>query len=417
MSSLRNRLAVLLVGAIVAVVALAALVTVQMLDRPDRRSFIEDTARRIAIAVDALRASPGHAADYGIELAGAPPPAEDWEPGGIKKIRAALGRLGRSIDLRVVRRGPDRQLAVEYDAGRWALLPDFRPPPPSRFPLVAYLGLVTFGAIGISLVVATRMTRPLRLLDEAVRSLGPDGLPQHVPEEGPLELRTTAAAINRLSHGLKTAIESRMRLVAAAGHDLRTPMTRMRLRAEFLPDEEREVWLRDLEELDHIADSAIRLVREEVDPSVPMEVELAGLLAEIRAELGELGRPVELQAPVPVRVAAMPMALKRALRNLVDNAATHGGGACVRLSCDGGKALVVIEDDGPGIPDDLLGRAFEPFFRVDPARMKRYPGAGLGLAIAREIVERAGGGVTLRNREAGGLLQEVRLPLASSDAN
>ena len=207
------------------------------------------------------------------------------------------------------------------------------------------------------------------------------------------------------------AIAGRMRLVAAAGHDLRTPLTRMLLRAEFLPEEERQAWRSDLEELGQIADSAIRLVREEAGGDGEVEpLEVAELVAEVAAELEQSGLPVTVDALAAGQVRAGKMAIKRSLRNLMVNAAIHGGGGRVSLVAEGNGVSIVIEDDGPGIPENLIDQAFEPFFRVDPARNKSVPGAGLGLAIAREIIERFGGTVRLENRRPHGLRQVVWLP-------
>jgi len=244
-----------------------------------------------------------------------------------------------------------------------------------------------------------------------VDRIGPDGILEHIPETGTGEVRTAARALNRLSAQLKQAMESRMRLVAAAGHDLRTPMTRMRLRAEFIEDDaERAKWLSDLEELDMIADSAIRLVREEVGVDGAEPIRLDRLLRQIASELRALDQKVELGELPPLTVHAGPIALKRALRNLIANAATHGGGARVALERQGDSIAIRIEDDGPGVPPELLARIFEPFFRVDQARRKSFPGAGLGLAIAREIVERYGGKIAIRNRKPHGLEQICSFP-------
>jgi signal transduction histidine kinase len=205
-----------------------------------------------------------------------------------------------------------------------------------------------------------------------------------------------------------------MRMIAAAGHDMRTPMTRMRLRAEFVSDgDDRQSWLKDLEELDHIADSAIRLVREEVSPAAQEEVSLDVILRSVAEEIRETEMPVEQGAIARALVKGAPFALKRAIRNLVVNAATHGQGAAVVLSSNGEEAVLTIADSGPGIPQNLLDRVFEPFFRVDQARRQLVPGAGLGLAISREIIENHGGSITIVNRREGGLLQTVRLPLCT----
>ena len=429
MTSLRSRLALLLVVAIVGVVALAALISVLVLERPDRDSFRQAFAEEVRIISTVLADDPAAAERLAITV-GAEPVGnvdddEDLRVRRSKGIGNALKDNGLDIPVRIVAdlEGRTRQLAFEFLPSRWAYLPypGFRP---RNWPVfVFYMAAVVIGAAGVSVFAATKMTRPLKILDLAVSSVGRDGLPAHVPEDGPAEMRATAAALNRLTARVREAVESRMRLVAAAGHDLRTPMTRMRLRAEFLADEDREVWLKDLAELDRIADSAIRLVREEVDEASVEDVPLDPMLREITGELVEIGRDVVLHSPavatgsgrrgpLPPITRARPLALKRALRNLVDNAAVHGGGARIKLTSDADAAVVTIADDGPGIPEDLIGRAFEPFFRVDPGRRQFKPGAGLGMAIAKEIVDQAGGSIVVANRKGGGLDQTIRLPLA-----
>jgi signal transduction histidine kinase len=416
-SSLQARLAILLVLAIVAVVAVAAAVSVQVLERPDRESFRQTFAEEVRIVASVLSADPDAAETHGIVTGGEPMRQTGFMVREALGIQSYLTEIGLDIPVRIVGdpQARTRQLAFEFAPGQWAYLP-YPGFPPRNWPVfVFYMALVVVGAAAVSLFAATKVTRPLRLLDQAVSTVGADGLPAHVPEDGPAEVRATAAALNRLTSRVRDAVESRMRLVAAAGHDLRTPMTRMRLRAEFLPDEEREVWLKDLSELDRIADSAIRLVREEVDPSPVESIPLGPLVCEIAAELREIGRQVaDVDAgPEPLSAAARPFALKRALRNLIDNAALHGGGARVSLRRGEHEAVITITDEGPGIPEALIGQAFEPFFRVDPGRRQFKPGAGLGLAIAKEIIDGAGGTVRIANRPGGGLEQTVRLPLAA----
>ena len=163
-------------------------------------------------------------------------------------------------------------------------------------------------------------------------------------------------------------------------------------------------------------------MREEVEAGAGAPVRLDLMAAEVVSEVVEMGRPAVLLNAEPVTVLGRPLSLKRAVRNLVVNAATHGGGArvTVRLNsveADGPlRAVLAIEDDGPGIPEALMGQVFEPFFRVDPARQTKIPGAGLGLAIANEILARHGGRLTLVNRPGGGLLQRADLPAAPVEA-
>jgi signal transduction histidine kinase len=192
----------------------------------------------------------------------------------------------------------------------------------------------------------------------------------------------------------------------------------MRLRAEFVADEEeRARWLADLDELERIADSAILLVREESGKAPPELIQLDDLVSSIGAELRDQKLDVTETTAGPVKVRASRLTLNRALRNLIINAATHGVRAHVKVGGSNGTARIVIEDEGPGIPHDLIDQVFEPFFRADPARRQDIRGAGLGLTIAREIIQRAGGTVVISNRAEGGLRQIVELPKAEAAAN
>jgi signal transduction histidine kinase len=279
------------------------------------------------------------------------------------------------------------------------------------FALAGWFLLVAFGTVCVALWFAHRITRHLVVLERVAATIDADGVIPRLPESGPAELRATVRALNTMTAKLKNAAESRMRLVAAAGHDLRTPMTRMRLRAEFLDEEDRAMWLSDLEELDHIADSAIQLVREETQRETSQPVRVDEIISEICSDLASMKAPVTIMRIEAVTISSAPLALTRAVRNLVINAATHGGGAFVTVSLENNfTASITIDDEGPGIPDQSLSRVFEPFFRVDPARRKFGAGAGLGLAIAKEIVERHGGKLTLQNRSPRGLRQKIMFP-------
>lgn len=416
MGSLRNRLTLFLVAAIVGVVVVAAGVTFQILRQSEPDDFDGVFAQAIALALLSANGSGEGARAAGIET-GPAPRAADILPDATAELQTRLRADGLSEAARVVTQDGARfHMAVPLADGSWMYLRYPGLPPSPLGVLVPYLSLVALGALAVALVVTRRITGPLRILEKAAVSVRPDGTLPPIEPRGPPEIRATAHALNRLSERVRTATESRMRLVAAAGHDLRTPMTRMRLRAEFLPEDERQSWLKDLSELDEIADSAIRLVREEVGGEASEPVALRSLVSEIAQELEAIGRPVRLHPNEggEVTLNGQRLALKRALRNLAENAATHGGGAVLRLETQGRLARLVVEDDGPGIPDAMLARVFEPFFRVDAGRRKTHGGAGLGLAIAREIVERHGGAIRIENRAEGGLRQVVDLPLAAT---
>ncbi|WP_020186355.1 ATP-binding protein [Methylopila sp. 73B] len=429
MSGLGIRIAALLTIAIVVVIALVTLLAVQLLGPPGGpmggggyRAF-----DRLALASALLfDASPGDAdrlaAVHGLQIAAAPPEGRELRQES-DAASTLLARRGVETPVVIVETAEGPPLStVRLRDGRWLTFAESpRGGPPRRDWIVFafWLLLIATGTAGVVTFAVLRVTQPLRMLERAAAAVGPDGELAPLPERGPPEVRAAAQAINRLSSGLRNAMESRMRLVAAAGHDLRTPMTRMRLRAEFIPEgEDRDRWLADLAELDRIADSAIRLVREEVDPDARHPVRIDAMVDDIVAELAEIGLDVRMTRASPAFSDVRPHAMKRALRNLVVNAATHGQAAAVAVTVTAQSVIVAIEDSGPGIPDALLERVFEPFFRVDPARKAPMPGAGLGMAIAREIIRRNSGELAVTNRPAGGLVQVVTLPLwrASEEA-
>jgi signal transduction histidine kinase len=318
-------------------------------------------------------------------------------------LQSELRDAGSDLEIVVMQPAgnPHAVASIKFKSG-WLAIPvrDRHPTGAILMVLSGWFLLVAAGTFGVALWFAYRITRHLTALERVAATIDADGVIPQLPESGPAELKATARALNTMTAKLKKAAESRMRLVAAAGHDLRTPMTRMRLRVEFLDEEDRAMWLKDLEELDQIADSAIQLVREET------QRETSQLL-----RVDEIIRtPVTIQKTEAVTISSAPLALTRAVRNLVINAATHGGGAFVSVGLQNSDALITIDDEGPGIPQQSMSRVFEPFFRVDPARRKSGPGAGLGLAIAKEIVERHGGKLTLQNRSPKGLRQKIIFP-------
>jgi signal transduction histidine kinase len=410
-NTLRAKIALLLVVVIVSVVGLLTVVLFYLLGPPKRVHSLDPVAQQVETLVRVV--------DEGTNvLSLVPQPARGFVHEGLtQRLREALSARGTELAVTVSRAGRAGPLIVSIPIeGRgWLLLP-ISDLPPQGVPwkvLFRWLALITFGATAIAVFIANRMVRPLVLLESAVASVGPDGTLPELPERGPAEVRATAKALNSLSSRLKRAMESRMRLVAAAGHDMRTPITRMRLRAEFVEDdEERTRWLNDLEELERIADSAILLVREESGLASPELIRLDELVGSIGAELRDQNLDVSNTTVEPVTVRASRLKLNRALRNLMINAATHGVRARVEVGGADGTARIVIEDDGPGISPDLLDQVFEPFFRADPARRQDIPGAGLGLTIAREIIQRAGGTINISNRADGGLRQIVELPKA-----
>ncbi|MBA4791070.1 MAG: two-component sensor histidine kinase [Rhizobiales bacterium] len=409
MSTLRAKIALLLVASILSVVVLITL-TMMYAFRTPTDAAVELFARQL-ILMERLAArgpAPGLTSPHPYE--GAP------DADQTRALRLAATRLGTPLDVSVaynaqnplirtasLRVGPETWLLVDFD-------------PPSDPELGGWFALITLSVGAIAVFAAHRMSKPLALLESAVESVSPDGILPELAERGPAEVRATAAAINSLSARLKRAVESRMRLVAAAGHDLRTPLTRMRLRAEFVADEEdRVLWLKDIDELQRIAHSAIQLVQDETTRAPLETIRVDELVRRVVEELRDQDLDISLAGTSETYARANRLSLSRALRNLFINAATHGVRGTVRVS-GGGETRITIADEGPGIDADLLDQVFEPFFRADRARSQNIPGAGLGLTISREIVRGAGGDITIANGPAGGLVQVIALPAMEGPA-
>ncbi|NRP89634.1 Osmolarity sensor protein EnvZ [Ensifer adhaerens] len=410
MKSLGARLALLLLTAIVLVVISSSFVASLVMRGPRPDMMIEPEARQLAVLAAFAEKDRAMAAAAGLIIA--PKPADGPRDEELSRFLVeALLRISSMREAIISRQSTGEMIAsLKLSDGSWLVtpMPQHGPPPGGWKILVGWLGLIIIGSVLVSIFAASKIMKPLRLLERAVAEVNPDGTLPHIPETGPGEIRVTAQALNGLSARVKASTESRMRLVAAAGHDLRTPMTRMRLRAEFIQDdEERRKWLADLEELDRIADSAIGLVREEISKDSLERVRLDTAVEEIVEELQAIHMNVKSGELEPALISAGPLAVTRALRNLLINAATHGQSATVTVTHLGNKAVVRIIDTGPGIPEERLNQVFEPFFRIDIARQRSFPGAGLGMAIAHEIVTRFDGEITVRNRQPTGLEQVV----------
>lgn len=286
--------------------------------------------------------------------------------------------------------------------------------------LTAFL-LMTAAAALLTLWAVTRMTAPVRTLARAAEALGRDVNAPPLPEDGPLEVATAAAAFNTMADRIRRFVRDRTELLTAIGHDLRTPITRLKLRAEFMEDDEqRRKMLLDLDELEAMVSATLAFGRDATLAEPVAALDLAELLRTILDEAGD-ARPeaadkLRYEGPPHLTIQARPLALKRALANLVSNAVNYGDGALVRLTPPAvgtpqGVLTIAVEDDGPGIPPQELDRAFEPFHRGEPSRNRETGGVGLGLPIARNILRAHGGDVTLANCPSGGLRAVVTLPI------
>lgn len=292
-----------------------------------------------------------------------------------------------------------------------------------RVPAVAWawpaLVSMLLAVAAILLVVALtvrRITRPLTALSAAAERLGRGEEVTALEETGPAELRRTTAAFNAMQERLTRFVRDRTAMLAAIGHDLRTPITALRLRAELVEDEEtRERLLAIIAEMQEMTEATLAFARQEAQREETRPVDLSALVGSLCDDLAEMGRDVAFTGPDRLPYSCRPVALRRALRNLVDNAVTYGMRARVALAATGDGVTVTVDDDGPGIPEADLERVFGPFVRLEASRSRETGGVGLGMAIARSIVRAHGGDITLANRPEGGLRATITLPADGSD--
>lgn len=268
------------------------------------------------------------------------------------------------------------------------------------------LSLSLVAVLGVSWLFLNRLTRPLTGLAEATRAAGRGDRSVRVPETGPTELRDTAAAFNDMQDQIARFDAERLRTIAALGHDLRTPITSLRIRAELLDEDEAGPMIRTLDEMTVMADGLIAYAKGSGDSEEVRQVDLGELLTRLATDRG-----AEIVALDALEVPGRPVALGRAFGNLVDNAMRYAGAARIGLDRRDGFAEITIDDDGPGIAPDRLEAMFEPFVRGEDSRSLDTGGAGLGLSIARNIVVAHGGTIAMKNRQTGGLRVTVSLPL------
>ncbi len=278
---------------------------------------------------------------------------------------------------------------------------------------------ITLLALSISVTLlgiwaARGLTGPLLRLARAAENFTPNGELAPLPERGPYEIRIAARALNQMRERIKSLVDDRTRMLAAVSHDLRTPITRLRLRCEFIED--RTARMQMLDELAHMnsmLESVLHFLRDGQKRQQATMIDLATSLQTICDQFADSGHDVRYDGPDHAVIRADAEELQRAITNLIDNAVRHGGKADVRISLTKPTVTVAIEDDGPGIPDRRKDDMFEPFVRGDAARgMNNNDGFGLGLSIARSVIEAHAGTLTLLDRQPHGLIAKVTLPRA-----
>jgi signal transduction histidine kinase len=261
---------------------------------------------------------------------------------------------------------------------------------------------------------ARRIARPLEILAADAGRAGAGRMPDFaVPDPAPREVRTIARALGEMHARLRGFVDDRTRMVAAMSHDLRTPLTRLRLRAEQIPDaEERAKAAADIDEMERMIAETLDFARADALEAATERFDLAALVQSQVDDLSDLGADIVYAGPAALAIEGRPRALRRAIGNLIDNALGYGGRARVHLRSEAGAALLAIEDDGPGIPAAQFEAVFAPFHRLDASRSRRTGGVGLGLAVARDVARAHGGDIVLANLPGRGLRATLTLPRA-----
>lgn len=306
-------------------------------------------------------------------------------------------------------------LSIRLASGDWLNVRTmFHRPGPQLSPQ-ALLPLLLM-AVAVALVAwwtARRVVGPMRALAVGADRLGRGLDADPLPLTGPSEVRETTQAFNRMKDRLTRFVNERTHMLAALSHDLRSPLTAMRLRIEMLDETEDSIRLKALvEEMQAMVEATLEFARDVAKAEPTASVDLAALLGDLVGDVG--GERATLAPSPPVPVMVRPQALNRALRNLIDNAVRYGGVAKVTLTQEPGMAVIKVADQGPGLPEDHLESVFEPFVRLEWSRNRDTGGVGLGLAIARTIIQAHGGTITLRNLPEGGLEAVVGLPAVAA---
>ena len=304
-------------------------------------------------------------------------------------------------------------LSVEISDGSWVVFTA-----PVRFWGIdgtaraeVVLALLALTVLGISTAAACQLSRPIRQFTEAVRRFGNDPRAAPLLVRGPSELRDTVIAFNAMQAKIQAFISDRTTMLAAISHDLRTPLTKIRLRGEFLEDDDQRARLfRDVDEMQAMVDSALAFFRDDLQDEETTAFDFPELLRTIADDYADQGHEVAYGGANQLTHCGRPFALKRAFTNLVDNAVKYGQAPALELRRRGEFIEVAVRDSGPGIPAAAFETVFAPFHRLERSRNRATGGVGLGLTSARSVIHGHGGSITLHNRKAGGLEVRVTLP-------
>jgi signal transduction histidine kinase len=302
---------------------------------------------------------------------------------------------------------------VKRADGRWAaMVPQqegFLSPWQAR--ILIWFGISVLALTPVAYLFSRRLAKPIAHFAEAADQLGRDPGGPPLELKGPKEIGVAVAAFNNMQDRLSRYVQDRTAMIAAIAHDLRTPLTRLRFRVESTPEPLQSKMASDIDQMDAMISATLAFVRDATSAAERRPLELSSLVESAVDETAETGADIEVESSTPVVIEGDPIALRRLVNNLIDNAIKFGGRARARVYADDGSAVIEVEDDGPGLPEAERERVFEPFYRGEPSRSRETGGAGLGLAVVRSIARAHGGDAVLENRPEGGLRARARLPL------
>lgn len=282
---------------------------------------------------------------------------------------------------------------------------------------IALLFLLVIGIVALSIWAIQRLTSPFRIFADAANRLARDVNAAPIPVSGPGEVREAARAFNTMQERLQRFVQDRTKMLAAISHDLRTPITRLRLRAECVEDQSlKDKCMSDLSEMEEMISGVLTFVREDGVSEATTTVDLRAMLQGICDDLQDRGYKIALRSADRVPYHCRRLSMKRCFTNILENAVKYGSCADVTLRRGEDEIRVVVEDCGPGIPDNLQNDVFQPFFRLEESRNRDSGGCGLGLTVARTIARAHGGDITIRNRSPGGLEATITLPEESTSS-
>lgn len=438
-----------LVARAVAVLILAVLVShglsmglyhVELADRLAANQE-EQLGEKLAAIKDLVESAPEEAREAIVHAIGGPSIEIHWDrqsavassASGNARLRELAGRLTERLpgvrveDLRLSLEsdGPDSAhdphfylVSLRLSDGSWvnANVGTHRVPEGGMTSAIASTVLMALAVVPLAIWLLRIAIRPLHVFSKAAERLGNDMNAPPLPERGPAEVAQTARAFNEMQRRIRKLLADRTAMLAAVSHDLRTPITRLRLRAELLDDtEQQQKIVSDIAEMEEMVNSTLAFFRDDAVAEARRPLDLGSLVRTIADDAADLGHDVKLVRCDACAIDGRPIALKRALVNLVENAVKYGDRARIRLVGETEDSVLTIEDDGPGIPESQKDHVFEPFVRLETSRSRETGGVGLGLALVRSVIRAHDGSVALENVTGRGLRVKVTLPKLSEN--